>query len=111
MSYSDASNKASTFAEFIDGVEQDLDNIVVNGTDDELFISSYFHGHFSLAVSMVPDASENSLNSLDDILTQNLTDAFANQELDKPDQKKIWTLWQRLRQTIPITANQPKLMK
>lgn len=99
VSYSDASNKAATFAEFIDGVEQDLDNIVVNGTDDELFISSYFHGHFSLAVSMVPDVSENSLNSLDDILTQNLTDAFANQELDKPDQKKIWTLWQRLRQT------------
>ncbi|MDC1346262.1 YfcL family protein [Glaciecola sp.] len=98
MSYSDASNKASTFAEFIEGVEQDLDNIVVNGTDDELFISSYFHGHFSLAVSMVPDASENSVNNLDDILTQNLTDAFANQELDKPDQKKIWTLWQRLRQ-------------
>ncbi|MDG1122414.1 MAG: YfcL family protein [Glaciecola sp.] len=99
VSYSQGSKKKLSFAEFIDAVEQDLDNIVVNGSDDELFISSYFHGHFSLAVSMVSDTSQDLLSSLDEILTQNLTDAFTNQELDKPDQQKIWNLWQRLRNT------------
>ena len=75
--------------------------------------ASLFQGtdHYRMRSYGPPQVADINNDGIDDILTQNLTDAFANQELDKPDQKKIWTLWQRLCQTIPITANQPKLMK
>ena len=103
INYTDSGELSITsFFDFVDRVEEDLSNIVVHGTDDELFISSYFHGHFSLAVSMVPEMEANpnnhaqSLETLNQILTQNLTDAFTNQELDELDQQKVWTLWQRL---------------
>ena len=70
--------------------------IVDSGTDDELFIASYFHGHFSLAVSQVPDDVDDKMVFLRQTLTANLSDAFVNRELEDIDQQKIWTLLERL---------------
>ena len=89
----------SLFWENIDIIEAQLDKIVDSGSDDEIFIASYFHGHFSLAESRVPElneATDDKMAHLRQILTHNLTEAFANRELDDADQHKIWALFERL---------------
>ena len=84
------------FWDKVDTIEAQLDMIVDSGTDDELFIASYFHGHFSLAVSQVPDNVDDKIVFLRQTLTANLHDAFVNRELENADQQKIWTLLERL---------------
>ena len=84
------------FLDKVDTIEAQLDKIVDSGTDDELFIASYFHGHFSLAVSQVPDNIDDKMVFLRQTLTANLHDAFVNRELENADQQKIWTLLERL---------------
>ena len=86
----------SQFWDKVDTIEAQLDMIVDSGTDDELFIASYFHGHFSLAVSQVPDDVDDKMVSLRQTLIANLNDAFVNRELEDIDQQKIWTLLERL---------------
>lgn len=86
----------SQFWDKVDTIEAQLDMIVDSGTDDELFIASYFHGHFSLAVSQVPDDVDDKMVFLRQTLIANLNDAFVNRELEATDQQKIWTLLERL---------------
>ena len=86
----------SQFWDKVDTIEAQLDTIVDSGSDDDLFIASYFHGHFSLAVSQVPDDAADKIQQLRHTLTANLNDAFANRELIDADQDKIWTLLERL---------------
>ncbi|MCH1414772.1 MAG: YfcL family protein [Glaciecola sp.] len=86
----------SQFWDKVDTIEAQLDMIVDSGTDDELFIASYFHGHFSLAVSQVPDDVDDKMVFLRQTLIANLNDAFVNRELEDIDQQKIWTLLERL---------------
>ena len=86
----------SQFWDKVDTIEAQLDMIVDSGTDDELFIASYFHGHFSLAVSQVPDNIDDKMVCLRQPLTATLNDAFVNRALEDEDQKKIWTLPERL---------------
>ncbi|TRY29624.1 YfcL family protein [Aliiglaciecola sp. M165] len=81
------------FNHFVDQAEAKLDEVVVSGSDDELFIASYLHGHFSLAVSQVLQSDNICLNILNDVLLSNLNDAFANKELEQRDQHKVFTLW------------------
>ena len=86
----------SQFWDKVDTIEAQLDMIVDSGTDDELFIASYFHGHFSLAVSQVPEDVDDKMVFRRQTLTANLNDAFVNRELEATDQQKIWTLLERL---------------
>lgn len=81
------------FNHFVDQAEAKLDEVVVSGSDDELFIASYLHGHFSLAVSQVLQSDTICLNILNDVLLSNLNDAFANKELEQRDQHKVMALW------------------
>jgi len=81
---------------FIQQAETQLDQVVDSGTDDELFIASYLHGHFSLIASQALNSEKADVATLDALLTNNLNDAFAQNELEPEDQKKVMTLWQSL---------------
>jgi hypothetical protein len=81
------------FGMYLDKVENRLNTVVENGDDNELFIASYFHGHFSLAASQVNPKHPDPYYALDVILTDNLREAFVNGELTEPDQALVWALW------------------
>jgi hypothetical protein len=77
-------------------MEQKLDKVVDTGTDEELFIASYLHGHFSLAISQALLAKQSRLQDLDVAMQESLAVAFSNQELELKDQHKVSALWQQL---------------
>ncbi|MFA3789756.1 YfcL family protein [Aliiglaciecola sp. SL4] len=81
---------------FIQQAESQLDAVVDNGTDDELFIAGYLHGHFSLVVSQALSSEQASIETLDKLLCANLDSAFAQKELEPEDQQKVLLLWQSL---------------
>ncbi len=98
------------FERFVDDVELTLNAVVDTGSDDELFISSYFHGHFSLAVSQVAPIepafdAHAQLQQLDHILTLSFVDAFEQHELSEPDQQHLWALWHSLKGSSPVLAS------
>ncbi|WJG08302.1 YfcL family protein [Aliiglaciecola sp. LCG003] len=88
---------AEQLEQFIDNTEQKLDEVVVTGSDEELFISGYFHGHFSLVVSQVLGHEVPTMALLDELLLTSLSNAFANNELEPQDQAKVLSLWQSLK--------------
>ena len=81
------------FVTYLDKIENRLNTVVETGDDNELFIASYFHGHFSLAASQVNPEHPDPHHALDVILTDNLRDAFTHGELAEPDQVLVWALW------------------
>lgn len=83
----------SNFSNYLDNIEHRLNTVVETGDDEELFIASYFHGHFSLAASQVNPEHPDPYHALDVILKDNLHVAFNNGELAEPDQALVWTLW------------------
>ncbi|MDO6695332.1 YfcL family protein [Aliiglaciecola sp. 3_MG-2023] len=82
--------------EFIQQAESQLDAVVETGTDDELFIAGYLHGHFSLVVSQALISEQANIKTLNKLLTENLDSAFAQKELEPEDQQKVILLWQSL---------------
>lgn len=86
-------NVDSDFATYLDEIEDRLNTVVDTGDDNELFIASYFHGHFSLAASQVNPEHPDPHHALDVILTDNLREAFTNGELAATDQALVWALW------------------
>ncbi|GAB2686267.1 YfcL family protein [Aliiglaciecola aliphaticivorans] len=82
--------------EFIQQAESQLDAVVETGTDDELFIAGYLHGHFSLVVSQALSSEQANIKTLNKLLTENLDSAFAQKELEPEDQQKVILLWQSL---------------
>lgn len=91
---------ADAFDTFVDYVEQELDKVVVLGSDEELFIASYLHGHFSLAVSQILQSQQHTLEKLSDKVNVSLQDAFDNKELERSDQQKVVALWSNLLKTV-----------
>lgn len=91
------------FFENVDKMQSHLDSFIVDGSDQELFIASYLHGHFDVAVAetekklesqeLVPDAA---LQSLHDTLHLALDNAFANQELSDKDAVQVRELLNNL---------------
>ncbi|GGO73633.1 YfcL family protein [Bowmanella pacifica] len=84
------------FNQFVDTTENAFDQAVVQGSDHELFISSYLSGHFSLVVAKALTQANYCLANLDRAMQQSLSDAFANNELDPADQQQVLALWQQL---------------
>lgn len=84
----------ANFNQYLDNIENGLNTVVETGDDNQLFIASYFHGHFSLAASQVNPAHPDPYHALNVILTNNLNEAFANGELTEPDQQLVWDLWE-----------------
>jgi hypothetical protein len=86
----------TVFFENVDKMQGHLDSFIVDGTDQELFIASYLHGHFDVAVAqtekkietqeITPDAA---LQNLHDSLHLALDNAFASNELSDSDASQV----------------------
>ena len=80
-----------------------LESFIADGSDQELFIASYLHGHFDLAivkaekadVAVTPDESARIL-FLEQALIEQLQLAFDNNELENNDQIEVLNLVKRL---------------
>lgn len=83
------------FAAYTDKVQALFDSMVEEGSDQELFISGYLNGHFSLISSVCFNAQELSLAALDSRMQASLQEAFNNGELQSADQEQVLAFWQR----------------
>ncbi|GBL03424.1 YfcL family protein [Glaciecola sp. KUL10] len=84
----------------VDSIVAGLESFISDGTDQELFIASYLHGHFDLAIvkaekADVPDESVH-ISYLKQALTEQLQEAFDNNELNDNDQAEVFSLVERL---------------
>ncbi len=82
------------FQAAIDGLQAYLDTLVEEGNDQELFIAGYLNGHFSLAAGYCLSNNLFNLESLKQQVRSSLEAAFANNELELPDQHQVWQFWQ-----------------
>lgn len=87
----------------VDSIVAGLESFISDGTDQELFIASYLHGHFDLAIvkaekADVPDVPDESvrISYLKQALTEQLQEAFDNNELNDNDQAEVFSLVERL---------------
>lgn len=86
----------SVFDEFVNKAEAKLDAVVEHGSDQELFVAGYLHGHFSLVVSQVEQSQSRSIDNLDQIMRESLDAAFRQNELEVEDQEQVQTLWRTI---------------
>lgn len=93
--------------EYFDSVEAFLDSFIENGDEQELFISSYLHGHFSVVAAGVLLNEQKMLNfeknanthkkphtigyqsNLKYLLHESINAAIANQELSHSDAEQV----------------------
>ena len=86
-----------SFERFVNQTEQALGAVVDNGSDQQLFIASYLHGHFSLVTAQRVSAGCLDLHKLDQTLSSSLQRAFADNELEEADQLEVVALWSELK--------------
>ncbi len=77
-------------------IESALDEFIDSGTEEELFLSGYLHGHFSLAVSQALQQQSVTPKNLIREVTTSLELAFENNELEFEDQQKVYDMWNKL---------------
>ena len=77
-------------------IEASLDDVVNHGSDDELFIASYLHGHFAVEARQLEMREDASLELLNEKMLSSLDSAFKNNELESEDAKQVKALWARL---------------
>jgi hypothetical protein len=87
------------FIAYIEEIEQHFHQTVAEGSEQELFVSSYLNGHFDLMVSRALNMEIYSDEALDRAVRESLQQAFDNQELEPEDQQQVMSLWQRLAAT------------
>lgn len=85
-----------TFFDFVDRVQSELDKVVQQGSEQELFIASYLTGHFSLLHRDAQYNDDYSMQAVDDYMISSLNVAFANKELAEAEQQQVLDLWQQL---------------
>lgn len=93
------------FDQFVSASLAYFDQVVEDGTDQELFVASYLNGHFSLAVSQAIKMAAPDLVVLDQIMQESLKNAFDNQELSEQDQLQTLALWRQLYRQAPNTTD------
>ena len=93
----------NTLEQQLDQIERALDSYVEHGTDHELFIAGYLHGHVSLCTSQLFTQPEPSIHVLNEIVKQSLDEAFANHELADSDQDSVLQMWQQLISRLSLT--------
>jgi len=91
-----ASQVQEEFYQHLEKMVAYLDSFIVTGSDQELFIASYLHGHFDLAVVQAEQAQGVSIKTRFDVLfsqlSRQLDSAFKNNELTDADQKQVTEL-------------------
>lgn len=87
----------------VDNMIAVLESFIADGTDQELFIASYLHGHFDLAivkaekVELAKSSDEaERISYLKQALIEQLQLAFDNNELEENDQADVFQLVTRL---------------
>lgn len=70
--------------------------VVEKGSDQQLFIAGYLHGHFSLVLATIMQQDIQSPEQFKAILLASLDKAFAQKELDEQDQVETKTLVEQL---------------
>lgn len=85
--------------QYLEGKEVYLDKFIEHGSDHDLFIASYIHGHFSvIAANMMrftnqPQATQFDLSDLcanaDRLLQESIHTAIENKELSEQDTKEV----------------------
>ena len=93
-------NQHSNFYEQTDKMQAHLDSFIVDGSDQELFIASYLHGHFDIAVAHVEKLTElgqtDPISMLNSTLEIQLQEAFNNNELSADDAKQVTLLFTKI---------------
>ena len=88
------------FEVLVDGIQEKFDAVVVDGTDQELFVAGYLSGHFSLVVSQCQLAEQTILEALNNQMKSSLDKAFASGDLEEADQKDVLAFWQQCQQSF-----------
>ncbi len=90
-------NQDSRFIEQTDKMQAHLDSFIAVGSDHELFIASYLHGHFDVAVAnvekLIEKGEKNPISTLYNALEAQLTSAFENNELSDQDAQEVTKLF------------------
>ena len=76
--------------------ERYFTEVVEKGSDQQLFIAGYLHGHFSLVLATVDQQNIESTEQFKAILLESLESAFAKKELEPQDQIETTLLVQQL---------------
>lgn len=87
------------FIQYLDDVEAKLDSYIDSGSEHDLFVASYIHGHFSLVAAKLmralamPDNAELSLEQwqmqTQHMLKTSIDEAVAKQELSPEDASDV----------------------
>ena len=84
----------AAFFTLTDDIQLAFDAVVDSGSEQELFISGYLNGHFSLVVSQCLNSAKLSVADLDEAMQASLSKAFADGELELKDQEQVKAFWQ-----------------
>lgn len=90
---------ALSFDQYIEVIESQFDAAVENGSDQELFMSGYLNGHFSLVVSQCEQSNNTSAQACNEAMLGSLQQAFDKKELEPEDQQQVLDYWQQLHQS------------
>ncbi len=85
-----------TIFEFEQQLLAQIDALVANGSEDELFASGYLRGHISLAVANCEIHGRTLVRDVEMRVLRGLQQACLNDELQDADQKLVEAMWQRL---------------
>ena len=90
----------SVFESYISQVEDQLMGFVDSGSDDDLFHSSYLHGHVDVVIAEYLIANKFNLDSLSQSVKQSLQRAFDDKELEPSDQHAVLQMWLNIHQSV-----------
>ena len=88
------SSSEAAFLALTDGIQQIFDAVIDSGSEQQLFVSGYLNGHFSLVVSQCLQAAQFTAQDLDHAMQLSLATAFAQGELEPADQQQVRRFWQ-----------------
>lgn len=81
------------FEQYCAAIEAAFDATVEQGSDDELFMAGYLHGHFSLVVARCELDASVTITALQSAMQESLQQAFEKGELDGDDQQQVQRFW------------------
>ncbi len=91
---------------YLDRKEAFLDKFIESGSEHDLFVASYIHGHFSVIAANVmrfasdPSAAQFTLSDLcanaDRLLQESINTAIMNNELSESDAKEVIAMLDKL---------------
>ena len=85
-----------TIIEFERQLLAQIDALVSDGSDDDLFASGYLRGHISLAVANCEIQGRTLPRDVEMSVLRGLQQACLNGELNDKDQLLVENMWQRL---------------